>query len=179
HGMTALSIAQRLGYISVVEELKVVTETTIASKHELITEERYKIQAPEVSHEEHPLTDSEDETAHSAEDNIAVIYPEIGYLELAKPINNLKIRDKTNMLGDASSNVHMQYLREGVLMTEAEENKLNQTSFIKEETEYPMLAAKDHWTESRDNLHDQPTPIVAPQTFVADNETITKPRHGG
>jgi hypothetical protein len=35
------------------------------------------------------------------------------------------------MLGDASSNVHMQYLREGVLMTEAEENKLNQTSFIK------------------------------------------------
>ncbi|CAF1287039.1 unnamed protein product [Rotaria magnacalcarata] len=195
HGMTALSIAQRLGYISVVEELKVVTETTIASKHELITEERYKIQAPEVSHEEHPLTDSEDETAHSAEDNIAVIYPEIGYIALAKPINNLKMRDKTTkgslkslfsylpaneyMLGDASSNVHMQYLREGVLMTEAEENKLNQTSFIKEETEYPMLAAKDHWTESRDNLHDQPTPTVAPQTFVADNETITKPRHGG
>jgi hypothetical protein len=43
HGMTALSIAQRLGYISVVEELKVVTETTIASKHEMITEERYKV----------------------------------------------------------------------------------------------------------------------------------------
>ena len=36
-----------------------------------------------------------------------------------------------DMLGDASSNVHMQYLREGVLMTEAEENKLNQTSFNK------------------------------------------------
>lgn len=35
------------------------------------------------------------------------------------------------MLGDASSNVHMQYLREGVLMTEAEEQKINQTSFIK------------------------------------------------
>lgn len=35
------------------------------------------------------------------------------------------------MLGDASSNVHMQYLREGVLMTEAEENKNNQTSLIK------------------------------------------------
>ncbi|CAF1170221.1 unnamed protein product [Adineta steineri] len=146
HGMTALSIAQRLGYISVVEELKVVTETTIASKHELITEERYKIQAPEVSHEEHPLTDSEDET---------------------------------DMLGDASSNVHMQYLREGVLMTEAEENKLNQTSFIKEEPEYPMLAGKDHWTESRDNLNDQPTPIAAPQSLIADNEIITKPRHGG
>ncbi len=41
--MTALSIAQRLGYISVVEELKVVTETTVSSKHELLTEERYKV----------------------------------------------------------------------------------------------------------------------------------------
>jgi hypothetical protein len=35
------------------------------------------------------------------------------------------------MLGDASSNVHMQYLREGVLMPEGEDNKLNQGSFIK------------------------------------------------
>ena len=41
--MTALSIAQRLGYISVVEELKVVTETTVSSKHESLTEERYKV----------------------------------------------------------------------------------------------------------------------------------------
>ncbi|CAF4887297.1 unnamed protein product, partial [Rotaria socialis] len=41
HGMTALSIAQRLGYISVVEELKIVTETTVSSKHESSTEERY------------------------------------------------------------------------------------------------------------------------------------------
>lgn len=41
--MTALSIAQRLGYISVVEELKVVTETIVATKHELLTEERYKV----------------------------------------------------------------------------------------------------------------------------------------
>ena len=77
--MTALSIAQRLGYISVVEELKCVTETTVVTKHDLSTEERYKvswrgiddaylrlfvfiqIQAPEVSHEEHPLSDSDDE----------------------------------------------------------------------------------------------------------------------
>lgn len=42
-----------------------------------------------------------------------------------------------------------------------------------------MLAAKDQWTESRDNLHDQQTPTVPPQTLVADNEAITKPRHGG
>ncbi|CAF1526533.1 unnamed protein product [Rotaria sp. Silwood1] len=147
HGMTALSIAQRLGYISVVEELKVVTETTVTSKHELLSEERYKIQAPEISHEEQPLTDSDDEG---------------------------------DMLGDASSNVHMQYLREGVLMTEAEENKLNQTSLIKEESEYPMLATKDGWNESRDNLHDhQQTPIKTQPTYTADNEIITKPRHGG
>ncbi|CAF3679720.1 unnamed protein product, partial [Rotaria sordida] len=148
HGMTALSIAQRLGYISVVEELKVVTETTVASKHELLSEERYKIQAPEISHEEQPLTDSDDEG---------------------------------DMLGDANSNIHMQYLREGVLMTEAEENKLNQVSLIKEESEYPILATKDGWNESRDNLHDQQqqTPIKTQQTYMADNEIITKPRHGG
>ena len=43
-----------------------------------------------------------------------------------------------------------------------------------------MLAGKDHWTESRDNLHDQPsTPLTPPENLVADNETITKPRHGG
>ncbi|UJR15901.1 hypothetical protein I4U23_002824 [Adineta vaga] len=195
HGMTALSIAQRLGYISVVEELKVVTETTIASKHELITEERYKIQAPEVSHEEHPLTDSEDETENvkvlsvsSAEGHlIDILYPEIGYYQLGTVIDNLKLPEKKTkgsrmvpyMLGDASSNVHMQYLREGVLMTEAEENKLHQTSFNKEEPEYPMLAGKDHWTESRDNLNDHQTSAIAPQTLVADNEVITKPRHGG
>jgi ankyrin len=41
--MTALSIAQRLGYISVVEELKVVTETTVSIKQESLTEERYKV----------------------------------------------------------------------------------------------------------------------------------------
>ena len=35
------------------------------------------------------------------------------------------------MLGDGSSNVHMQYLREGVLLNETEDNKLNQTSFNK------------------------------------------------
>lgn len=168
-----------------------------------------QIQAPEVSHEEHPLTDSEDETgkiprifidsflqsllwpADLAEKNTEVMYPEIGYFELGSVIDNLNIRkhptkgsrmslclsladecrherwlnifilflltlthiehrahdqyasstflerDFSNiradldMLGDASCNVHMQYLREGVLTTEAEDNKLNQTSFIK------------------------------------------------
>lgn len=52
-----------------------------------------------------------------------------------------------------------------------------------------MLAAKDGWTESRDNLHDHQhtngtAPIAAAtsmptENLVADNEIITKPRHGG
>ena len=35
------------------------------------------------------------------------------------------------MLGDASSSVYMQYLREEVLTTESDDPKLNQTSFMK------------------------------------------------
>ena len=42
-----------------------------------------------------------------------------------------------------------------------------------------MLAAKDAWTESRDNLNDHSTPAVLPPTLPADNETITKPRNAG
>ena len=103
------------------------------------------------------------------------------------------------MLGDASSNVHMQYLREGVLMNENEENKLHPTSFVKvnqsariefpflismlylqEDSEYPALATKDNWNESRDNLLDHSqTPIKVSQTMPADNEMISRPRHGG
>ncbi|CAF4575793.1 unnamed protein product, partial [Rotaria socialis] len=45
--------------------------------------------------------------------------------------NNRLLLVHSDMLGDASSNVHMQYLRDGVLMTEAEENKLHQTSLIR------------------------------------------------
>ncbi|UJR30690.1 hypothetical protein I4U23_018211 [Adineta vaga] len=84
------------------------------------------------------------------------------------------------MLGDASSNVHMQYLREGVLMNETEDNKLHPASFVKEDSEYPMLATKDNWNESRDNLLDhQQTPVKISQTMPADNDMITRPRHGG
>ena len=49
----------------------------------------------------------------------------------------------------------------------------------KEETEYSMLAAKDQWTESRDNLHDHPISAVVAQNFTADNDVITKPRYVG
>ena len=35
------------------------------------------------------------------------------------------------MLADGSSNVHMQYLREGILTNETDDNKLNQSSLIR------------------------------------------------
>ncbi|XP_042148280.1 ankyrin-2 isoform X3 [Ixodes scapularis] len=65
-GQTALSIAQRLGYISVVETLKVVTETTVTTTITTVTEEKYKVVAPETMHETF-MSDSEDE---GAEDNM-------------------------------------------------------------------------------------------------------------
>ncbi len=43
NGQTALAIAQRLGYISVIEELKLVTQTTLVSTTIKTTEEKYKV----------------------------------------------------------------------------------------------------------------------------------------
>lgn len=60
NGQTALDIAQKLGYISVIETLKVVTETIITTTHTVTIEEKYKVQAPE-SMQETFMSDSEDE----------------------------------------------------------------------------------------------------------------------
>lgn len=59
-GQTALSIAQKLGYISVVETLKVVTETIITTTTTTTIEEKYRVVAPE-SMQETFMSDSEDE----------------------------------------------------------------------------------------------------------------------
>lgn len=59
-GQTALSIAQRLGYISVVETLKVVTETVVTTTTTTVTEEKYKVLVPETIQEQF-MSDSEDE----------------------------------------------------------------------------------------------------------------------
>lgn len=59
-GQTALSIAQKLGYISVVETLKIVTETTITTTTTTTIEEKYKVVAPEAMQETF-MSDSEDE----------------------------------------------------------------------------------------------------------------------
>jgi len=55
-----LDIAQKLGYISVIETLKVVTETIITTTHTVTIEEKYRVQAPE-SMQETFMSDSEDE----------------------------------------------------------------------------------------------------------------------
>lgn len=60
NGQTALDIAQKLGYISVIETLKVVTETVITTTHTVTIEEKYRVQAPE-SMQETFMSDSEDE----------------------------------------------------------------------------------------------------------------------
>lgn len=59
-GQTALSIAQKLGYISVVESLKTVTEPSIPTNGALGTEEKYRVVAPETMQETF-MSDSEDE----------------------------------------------------------------------------------------------------------------------
>lgn len=59
-GQTALSIAQKLGYISVVETLKVVTEPSIPTNVATGAEEKYRVVAPETMQETF-MSDSEDE----------------------------------------------------------------------------------------------------------------------
>lgn len=59
-GQTPLNIAHRLGYISVVETLKVVSETTITTTTTSTIDEKYKVIAPE-SMQETFMSDSEDE----------------------------------------------------------------------------------------------------------------------
>lgn len=60
HGQTPLNIAHKLGYVSVVETLKVVTETTVITTTSSTIEEKYKVIAPE-SMQEAFMSDSEDE----------------------------------------------------------------------------------------------------------------------
>lgn len=58
NGQTPLSIAQKLGYITVIESLKVVTETTTTITTSV--EEKYRVVAPEAMQETF-MSDSEEE----------------------------------------------------------------------------------------------------------------------
>lgn len=55
-----MGIANKLGYISVVEELKVVTEIDVTTTTTVNIEEKYKVVAPEAMQETF-MSDSEDE----------------------------------------------------------------------------------------------------------------------
>lgn len=61
NGLTALFIAQRLGYISVVEILRHITDVTVTS---VATDDKYKVIAPETM-QEAPMSDSEEEGGKS------------------------------------------------------------------------------------------------------------------
>ncbi|XP_027848625.2 ankyrin-3-like isoform X2 [Aphis gossypii] len=74
-GQTPLNIAHRLGYISVVETLKVVSETTITTTTTSTIEEKYKVIAPE-SMQETFMSDSEDEGG--GDDVLSVIMNDYG-----------------------------------------------------------------------------------------------------
>ncbi|GAA6095549.1 ankyrin-3, partial [Tachysurus ichikawai] len=56
NGNTALSIARRLGYISVVDTLKVVTEETLTT---MTVTEKHKINVPETMNEVLDMSDDE------------------------------------------------------------------------------------------------------------------------
>ena len=60
-GLTALAIAQKCNYISVVETLKTVTKTVKTTVKTTTTEEKYSYLAPETMQETFMTTDSEDE----------------------------------------------------------------------------------------------------------------------
>lgn len=55
-----MSLANKLGYITIVETLKVVTETNVTNTVSGTVEEKYKVIAPESMHETF-MSDSEDE----------------------------------------------------------------------------------------------------------------------
>lgn len=57
-GQTALSIAERLGYLSVVEMLRSVTAVSVPAP--AASEEKYRVISPEIM-QEAPMSDSEDE----------------------------------------------------------------------------------------------------------------------
>ncbi|BES94389.1 ankyrin 3, node of Ranvier (ankyrin G) [Nesidiocoris tenuis] len=74
-GLTPLAIAHKLGYITVVETLKVVTETTITTTTTVTTEEKYRVVAPEAMQETF-MSDSEDDGG--GDDMIAVAMNDYG-----------------------------------------------------------------------------------------------------
>jgi len=75
--LTALSIAQRLGYISVVEILRHITDVTVTPA---ATEDKYKVIAPETM-QEAPMSDSEEEGGEYVTPSLS---PAVSYCSVRK-----------------------------------------------------------------------------------------------
>ncbi|GFS34065.1 ankyrin-3 [Nephila pilipes] len=146
-GQTALSIAQRLGYISVVETLKIVTETIVTTTTTTITEEKYKVVAPETMQETF-MSDSEDEGGDDIEDTSLYGKPAHAthvYLPYIEGQKLLMTED--TMLGDQS----LHYMTTDELKALADDNTLG-IDVTRDERETgstliaPLTAEEDHLT---------------------------------
>ncbi|CAL1295809.1 unnamed protein product [Larinioides sclopetarius] len=147
-GQTALSIAQRLGYISVVETLKIVTETIVTTTTTTITEEKYKVVAPETMQETF-MSDSEDEGGDDIEDTSLYGKPAHAthvYLPYIEGQKLLMTEDQ--MMGDQSLN----YMTTDELKALQDDNTLG-IDVTRDEREHgsstliaPLTAEEDHLT---------------------------------
>lgn len=78
-GQTAPSTAQKFGHISVVETLRVVTETIVTTTTTTVTEKKYKVVAPKTMHQTFMIDDEAAQevnlaTAFSSRRRINVTY---------------------------------------------------------------------------------------------------------
>ncbi|XP_055948778.1 ankyrin-1-like isoform X13 [Argiope bruennichi] len=147
-GQTALSIAQRLGYISVVETLKIVTETIVTTTTTTITEEKYKVVAPETMQETF-MSDSEDEGGDDIEDTSLYGKPAHAthvYLPYIEGQKLLMTEDQ--MMGDQS----LHYMTTDELKALHDDNTLG-IDVTRDEREHgsstliaPLTAEEDHLT---------------------------------
>ncbi|XP_022247146.1 ankyrin-2-like isoform X8 [Limulus polyphemus] len=181
-GQTALSIAKRLGYISVVETLKVVTETTTITTTTTIVEEKYKVVAPETMQETF-MSDSEDEGGDEIEDTALFGKPThathvyLPYYEGQK----LQTREDT-ILGDQS----MRYLTademkslgdDSLPIDVTKDERTAESMLLSADSGAPLTVEEDHLSPLHVR-HDIETVFVS--NYAADNVDISRaPVHAG
>lgn len=176
-GKTALSIAQRLGYISVVETLKIVTETTITTTTTTVTEEKYKVVVPETMHETF-MSESEDE---GGDDNlVSSMFGKQQHVTLPYYEGQLRYTSDDTMLGDQSYRYltvdEMKSLGDDSLPIDVTKDEKMDVSFISNSMAAPPVAPADqlspqHQKEQQyaqftasypsDNVDIAKTPILA------------------
>uniref|UniRef100_A0A8C1RUY1 Ankyrin 2a, neuronal n=1 Tax=Cyprinus carpio TaxID=7962 RepID=A0A8C1RUY1_CYPCA len=143
NGNTALSIAKRLGYISVVDTLKVVTEETITTTTTTVTE-KHKLNVPETMTEVLDVSDEEGEdtiTGDGGEYLRAEDLRELGddslpghYLDGMSYIHNLERITSTHSSHETSS--HLAYRGEGMLIEDMiTSHQINKVSAFSREHE--------------------------------------------